>query len=370
MKTVFKMILGILALIVLFVVGVIIFTKTAPQFGATITEKKAAELSRSPNYDGKTFQNLVETNMDMGLKEIPDLLWAYSQTKNTTPKTKIPTQWEGGVKGDTSIYATWYGHSAILLEMTGKKIFFDPMLGGASSPVSFLTKRFPYESPIPISELPALDAVIISHDHYDHLDYTTILQIKDKTKHFYTGLGVGEHLKKWGVPASKVTEMDWYESADFEELEIIATPARHFSGRSFTDRNATQWASWIVKSAENAIYFSGDSGYSPHFKEIGEKYGPFDLAFVECGQYNQRWGNIHMFPEQTVQAGLDVGAKVAMPIHWGAFNLALHDWRDSITRAIKAANDKPIDMIYPVVGYRFDVKGDLPQKVWWPEMTD
>ena len=370
MKTLFKMILGIIGLIVLFVIGVLIFTKTAPQFGAAITEEKAKELSKSPNYDGKTFQNLVETTMDMGLSKLPDLLWAYTQTKNTTPKIKIPTEWEEGVAGDTSIYATWYGHSAILLEISGKKIFFDPMLGGASSPVSFLTKRFPYESAIPMSELPELDAVIISHDHYDHLDYPTILEIKDRTHHFYTGLGVGEHLKKWGVAEEKITEMDWWDSTGFDGLEIIATPARHFSGRGFSDRNATQWASWIIKSSENAIYFSGDSGYSPHFKDIGEKYGPFDLAFVECGQYNQRWGNIHMFPEQTIQAGLDVKAKVAMPIHWGAFNLALHDWRDSITRALAAAEDKSIEVIHPVVGHRFDVKGALPKKVWWPEITD
>jgi len=367
MKKLFTMIIWILVVILVFVLGVIVFTKTAPQFGAELADDVKKRLEDSPNYDGKTFQNLVETKMDMGLSEVPALLWEYTQTKNTSPDGDIPTKWNEGVQGDTAVYATWYGHSAVLLEIGGKRILFDPMLGPASSPVPFLTKRFSYEEPIPLEKIDEIDAVIISHDHYDHLDYPSIIKLKDKVDHFFTGLAVGEHLQKWGVEAVKISELDWWQEMSFQGLEIISVPARHFSGRRFGDRNATQWASWIVRNKEHSIYFSGDSGYANHFSEIGKKYGPFDFAFVECGQYNEKWDNIHMFPEQTVQAGLDVGASQIMPIHWGAFNLSLHDWRDSINRALKASEGKEIVINHPYVGYRFNVIDPAPQPKWWEE---
>ncbi len=362
------MVLWIIGIIVLFAVGVTIFIKTAPQFGAIPSEERRTELNNSPNYDGTLFKNQVETNLDMGLGKVPGLLKEYIwNTTQKAPNSPLPVKWKQGstTSNDTSAYLTWYGHSAMLLEMSGKKILIDPMLGPASSPVSFLTKRFPYQQAIPLEEVKDVDAVIISHDHYDHLDYFSITRIHTHVAHFYTPLAVGEHLKRWGVPAEKITELDWWESAELEGVKLTAAPARHFSGRRFGDRNFTQWASWIIQGSHQNVYFSGDGGYAKHFKEIGEKYGPFDFAMVECGQYNERWADIHMFPEETVQAGVDVGAKVIFPVHWGAFNLALHDWRDSILRAKAASEGKPVEVVHPYIGYRFEITQEQPQEPWW-----
>jgi L-ascorbate metabolism protein UlaG (beta-lactamase superfamily) len=267
---------------------------------------------------------------------------------------------------DSTLKITWFGHSAILLQIDGKNILIDPMLGNAAAPVPFMTKRFPYVQSLDLDVLPEIDAIIISHDHYDHLDYQTILVLKEKVKHFYTPLGVGSHLRSWGVDASKITELDWWQSTDFEGLRFVATPARHFSGRSISDRNKTQWSSWVIVGAKEKIYFSGDSGYGPHFREIGTKYGPFDFAMLECGQYNERWEAIHMLPEQTVQAALDLKCKRMMPIHWGAFNLSLHSWTDPVERVTEAAAKHNLDVIVPVIGRRFSPAEDkFDTSYWW-----
>ena len=266
------------------------------------------------------------------------------------------------------IYVTWYGHSAILLEIEGKRILIDPMLGPAASPVPFLTKRFEYEDPIDLDDIVDIDAVLISHDHYDHLDYPTISKIKDKVGHFYTALAVGEHLKHWGISSDKITELDWWQTSKIGHIELVATPARHFSGRGVTDRNKTQWASWVILGRHNRVYFSGDSGYAPHFSEIGDKYGPFDFTMMECGQYNEMWEAIHMMPEQTIQAHIDLKGKIMMPIHWGAFNLSLHDWTDPIERAKAEADRLGVTLLSPYIGDRFVIEKEGPEEPnanWW-----
>ena len=255
-----------------------------------------------------------------------------------------------------------------MLEMDRLTLFLDPMLGSASSPVSFMSKRFKYEKPIDINSVPKLDAVILSHDHYDHLDYPTIMKLKERVTHFYTPLGVGSHLKRWGIDESIITELDWWESVEIGNLKLIAAPARHFSGRGLSDRNKTQWASWIINGANERIYFSGDSGYGPHFKEIGDKFGPFDFAMIECGQYNELWEAIHMMPEQTIQASLDLGANQMMPIHWSAFNLSLHSWTEPVVRASKAAHKHNVKMITPIIGEQFSPAFSKASNFWWSEL--
>ncbi len=212
--------------------------------------------------------------------------------------------------------------------------------------------------------LPSIDAILISHDHYDHLDYGSIRQLKDKTKYFFVPLGVGAHLQHWGVEASKITELDWWQSADIDGMTFTATPARHFSGRGLTDRDKTLWASWVIKGQDNNIYFSGDSGYRTHFKQIGEQYGPFDFTMIECGQYNEKWEAIHMMPEQSLQAHIDLQGKMMMPIHWGAFNLAVHPWKEPVERLLKAKKE---DMMIatPVIGESFVLSQALPDARWW-----
>jgi L-ascorbate metabolism protein UlaG (beta-lactamase superfamily) len=342
------------------------FINLAPQFGAPPSGEHLEKIQQSKNYQSGQFQNLIPTTMDLGFKSGSKVMYEWLfKGKDREPSQRLPTSFDHSAV-DTALQVTWFGHSAILLEIGGRKLLIDPMLGDAAAPVSFMTRRFDYQHPIMIDSIPAVDAVIISHDHYDHLDYQSIMALKDRVGHFYTALGVGSHLKKWGVESSKITEMDWWQSAKHDELEFIAAPARHFSGRGISDRNKTQWASWIIIGKSERVYFSGDSGYGPHFKEIGERYGPFDFAMMECGQYNERWEAIHMMPEQTVQAGLDVNTKKLMPIHWGAFNLSLHSWTDPVERALKAAERHDIEVLTPVIGNAFTLsETGANQSTWW-----
>ena len=227
-------------------------------------------------------------------------------------------------------------------------------------------KRFNETAPIEIAALPKIDLVLISHDHYDHLDYQSIKQLKDKVDQFYVPLGVGVHLQAWGIESDRIAELDWWQDLRFRGIEFICTPAQHFSGRKFSNRQSTLWSSWIIRSTKHTLFFSGDSGYADHFKEIGEKYGPFDFAMLECGQYNTMWPDVHMFPEETAQAGVDIGAKAIMPIHWAGFKLALHSWTDPINRVSAKAKELNIPLVTPRIGQAV-VLDTLakPTEKWW-----
>lgn len=344
------------------------FVSLAPQFGKSPKGEYLKKILDSKHYSDGKFQNLIPTSMDMGLKDGIQVMYKWiTNTDGRVPKAPLPVSFSDDKNvNNERVALTWFGHSAFLLKINEKKILIDPMLGPAASPVSFVTKRFAYEQALDLDKMSEVDAVILSHDHYDHLDYKTITQLKDRVNHFYTPLGVGSHLIRWGVDPSRISELDWWETANIEEVEVIAAPARHFSGRGLTDRNKTQWASWIIRNGDEKIYFSGDSGYGPHFREIGEKYGPFDFAMMECGQYNEKWEAIHMMPEQTIQASLDLNCRKVMPIHWGAFNLSLHAWTEPIERAIKAANGNDIDVITPRIGQLFNWNDSIDVKdQWW-----
>ena len=369
-RVVFKRLLLALTFFVLLLsIGIMAFINLSPQFGASPSGNHLEKIKRSQNYAENRFVNLIPTSMDMGPKDILQTMKEWmSGGDNRIPTKELPSQFETAQNNaqDSLTKFVWYGHSAFLMEIDGKFILLDPMLGSSASPVPFMTKRFAYTNPIDIDQINHVDAIILSHDHYDHLDYPSIMKLKDKVNHFYTPLGVGSHLKRWGVDETKITELDWWEPAALEHLQIIATPARHFSGRGLSDRNKTQWASWIVRGKHENIYFSGDSGYGPHFKEIGDKYGPFDFAMMECGQYNKKWEAIHMMPEQTIQASLDVRAKRMMPIHWSAFNLSLHAWTDPVVRAVKAAKVHEVDIITPIIGRQFSPGNkELITTEWW-----
>ena len=265
----------------------------------------------------------------------------------------------------------WFGHSSFLLQMDGKKILIDPMLGERASPTFLYNiKRFSSQLPIEVEKLPFIDAVIYSHDHYDHLDYDTVKKIKDKVGVFYTPLGLGAHLEKWGVEASRIIELDWWEEVNFDGIQLACTPAQHFSGRGVFDQAETLWVSWVILGKKDRIYFSGDSGYGEHFKEIGEKYGPFDIALMECGQYDPDWKHIHMFPEETAQAAQDVNSKRLVPIHWGAFKLAHHSWVDPIERVSVKSDELGIQLLTPRIGEALvwdPTASQLPQNEWWKQ---
>ncbi len=363
----------ILGLIVTLLVGTAVFMNFHPVFGGKPGAGQLERYRESPNFkDGKIFVNQIETVMEMDFKESMKLLPEFfRKVPEREPQANIPLEKLDSLtivqQLKESPKITWFGHSAFLITLDGKKILLDPMFGDTPSPVSFMgSKRFSKGLPIAIEKLPEIDIVLFSHDHYDHLDYESVKRLKDKVLMWYVPLGVGNHLIAWGVDTGKIKELDWWEEDVYRGLKLACTPARHFSGRGLGDRFSTLWASWVIESDSSRIFFSGDSGYGPHFKEIGEKYGPFDLAMMECGQYNERWANIHMMPEETIQAGLDIRAAKLMPIHWGAFTLAFHPWKEPVERAEIEAEKKKIPMLTPVIGQTIDLHsaGPDPDR-WW-----
>ena len=316
-----------------------------PHFGEQRTGKFKEKYSRSKQWDGKQFNNLEHTSMNIDPSEIPGLLrQQFTNTKGRAPMRAIPivpfdaTAWNTSAQQAKFI---WYGHSVILLQIGGKNILIDPMLGPNAAPIApFKVRRFSENTLEIIDTLPPLDAILMSHDHYDHLDYPSIQRLRHVSNNFIVALGVGRHLEKWGVPASAIQELDWWDTVQLDNVTITFTPSRHFSGRGISDRSRCLWGGFAFKTATASIYWSGDGGYGDHFKEVGEKLGPFDMGFMECGQYNPLWQQIHMFPEEAVQAALDAKVQCSIPVHWGGFTLALHHWREPAERYLAAAESQ------------------------------
>lgn len=363
----------IVGLILLIGISVLVFFKTAPQIGASATGDRLEEMKHSPQYGEDQFVNQQEVDTDMpfskGLRIMYKML---TNTKQRSPQEEIITKafdkqvWES--RKEEEILISWFGHSSAIIKIDGKTILADPVFGERASMFSFMgPKKFDYSSHMTVDQLPAIDAVIISHDHYDHLDFPTIVDLAGKVDQFYVPLGVGAHLEKWGVDPAHIVVFDWWEDIVLQEtIKLTFTPTQHFSGRGLTDKFATLWGSWVIEGSVQKMYFSGDSGYSPWFKEIGERFGPMDFAMIECGAYNKEdWGDIHMLPEESVQAALDVKAKVAMPIHWGKFDLALHAWKEPVTRFLKKAEENGLDTHTPGVGTILSIPAEAAHSKWW-----
>jgi L-ascorbate metabolism protein UlaG (beta-lactamase superfamily) len=370
LKLVKKIMLLALIIVVALVGGIAIFINVHPEFGGSHSKEDLARYQETGLYEESSFKNKIETNMDMDFKTIVSVTKDFfGGIPRSEPKEKIQVEYVDSLELEQPYEATrlmWYGHSAFLLQMEGKNILLDPMLGESPTPVKFIgPKRYSEDLPISIQKLPKIDAIIISHDHYDHLDYPSIIALKDKTESFLVPMGVGAHFRAWGVPAEQIQEFTWWDEIKFKGLDLAFTPSRHFSGRGIMDRNTTLWGSWVIKGAQENIYFSGDGGYGPHFKEIGEKYGPFDFAMMECGQYDMRWKDIHMMPEETAQAAADVNTKLMMPIHWGGFTLGMHSWTDPIERVSAKARELGIPLIAPQIGQIFEPKASLKVEEWW-----
>ena len=284
--------------------------------------------------------------------------------KPSKPLPEIKPDMKEFVKPSSDIKVVWFGHSTFLLNMDGKIILVDPVFSGSASPFSFMVKRF--QKPVlELSELPPIDYVVISHDHYDHLDMESIQFFKDKKTLFVAPLGVGSHMIGWGISSNRITELDWWQTHGQDGLSFTATPAQHFSGRDGLHDNTTLWASWVIKSENHNIYFSGDSGYDTHFKDIGDKYGPFDLAFIENGQYNPKWKEVHMLPEESVKAFYDLKAKRYFPVHWGMFELAFHSWNEPIQRISEMAWNQGIPLVSPKLGEVVQVTDSYKNLFWW-----
>ena len=361
-------------LVFLLVIIIAFFINISPEFGGSPTKEQKALYVQSKNYKDGVFINIDEVEMNMGFtKMVKGIRGYFGPQPNTTPKKDIPIEAIDSVaiaNYDGPTRLVWFGHSAFLLQIEGKNILIDPMFGNVPAPHPLLGgKRFSKTLPIEIEKLPQIDAVIFSHDHYDHLDYGSVQLLKGKVDMFYTPLGLGAHLLKWGVSQERIVEMDWWNETEYQGLRFKCTPAQHFSGRGLTDRGKTLWSSWVIQSSTENILFSGDSGYGKHFKEIGQKFGPFDFAMIECGQYNKLWKEIHMTPEETAQAGLDIKAKKIMPIHWGAFKLAMHPWTDPVERVSKKALELGIAVTVPKIGEPIYLDADqVSKEPWWANL--
>ena len=337
-----------------------------PQFGAGLAEMGESDYRGTQAWKMGRFRNLDKTRLQEDLRSLLGDLYGYLKAKNTQPSLPLPVAPdERTAVADPSLdYLTWYGHSAVRLESGGKTILIDPMLGEWVAPVPFLGHRFPYKDYRPLQGIQDIDLVVYSHDHYDHLDFDTLMAIKDRTKAYLVPLGIGAHLRAWGIPAERITEVDWWQTVQQAGLNFTATPARHFSGRSPSTRNKTLWCGFVIETASNRIFFGGDSGYGRHFAEIGKRFGPFDLTMLDSGQYHARWKNVHMQPEEALVANRELGGKQLLPIHWGGFSLSDHPWYDPIERIVSA--DANHCVLTPLIGQRFVVGEDSDcRDRWW-----
>jgi Predicted Zn-dependent hydrolases of the beta-lactamase fold len=358
------------------VIGGYMITGLASSFGTLPSETSAEQFKNSPQYNSEKGifvnrrPNVIEEmrKKAMTISGIKDFIFAGDAQRvpaNNLPEVKV--DFEQFKKADQDFKVVWFGHSSLLLNLDGKTVLIDPVLSDTTGPLGFMMKRF-QKAVTDLSELPPIDVIIISHDHYDHLDMDSVKFFKNKETKFIVPLGVAAHLVGWGISASRITELDWWQNSKIDGLEIIATPAQHFSGRGFFNQNKSLWASWVIRNEKHNIYFCADSGYDTHFKDIGEKYGPFDLAFIEDGQYNEKWREVHLLPEESIQAFYDLKAKRYFPIHWGMFNLALHAWYEPIENIAKFTAEKKIPLIAPKIGEVVTVNDNYVTNYWWSEL--
>lgn len=375
MKIKLKMILFIIPVLIILVTGGIMISGCST-FCAKSEPGITARIEKSPHYDREQekFVNrrpkIVAENMRKNFSFLDMIKW-FRGTEFGVPARPLPE-----VKPDISKFGLhsehvkiiWFGHSSVLLNVSRKIIFIDPVFSGSASPFSFMVKRF--QKPVlDLNELPEIDYIVISHDHYDHLDKMTIKYFRDKKTEFLVPLGVGSYLRDWGIDSRRITELDWWENTKKDKIEFIAAPSQHFSGRGLFNRDSTLWASWIIKTGKISIFFSGDSGYDIHFSEIGRKYGPFDIAFIETGQYNEKWKEVHMLPEEAAQAYFDLKAKKYIPVHWCMFELAMHPWFQPAADIAKEADLSRIDLVTPMLGEIVTLDNKLKTGRWWEPLV-
>ncbi len=326
--------------------------ESSPQY----SEKKSKFVNDAPRA-GKA--NLFSATKEYYFNKHPD----------TEPKTDIPVQplLAEDFKPDPSAPFKFVrlGHSSLLIQLKGKNWLLDPVFSKRASPIQWAgPKRF-HEPPISLEKLPKIEGIVISHNHYDHLDYGSIQKLKQRVSHFVVPLGLSSTLASWGVEPEKIIELDWWDSIKLSGIEFTSTPSQHFSGRGLFDTDKTLWSSWSIKTDDISVFFSGDSGYFNGFKSIGEKLGPFDYAFMECGAYNKLWADVHMMPEQTVQAFKDINGSKLVPIHNGTFDLSTHAWYEPLERVNALAHQEGIDIVTPEMGEVIQRNKPHSNKQWW-----
>ena len=336
-------------------------------FGIFDYVRNMKKIYQSNYFANGRFKNIIPVDvMKKGTNFDTSKRWLLGK-KDTSPERKFHFKADkinNTASGGLTIM--WTGHSSVYVEIEGKRLFCDPVWSKNLSPVGFGgPKRF-FQSPLNKDDIPDLDGVIISHDHMDHLDKTIVKHLSQKGVPFYVPLGVGYILESWNVPQKQIFEADWYDSIAVDNsIKLTSLPTVHFSGRGLFDSNKSQWTSWIIEGREKKIYFGGDSGYHNMYKKFGGKYGPFDMTLLEIGAYDKNWDEIHLGPGKAIEAHIDLKGKVLLPIHWGAYDLAIHPWKEPVQRVMKAAKEVSINLSLPKPGQLLSEKDFIQNSKWW-----
>jgi L-ascorbate metabolism protein UlaG (beta-lactamase superfamily)/NAD(P)-dependent dehydrogenase (short-subunit alcohol dehydrogenase family) len=350
-----------------------------PAFGARASGERLERMQRSPHWRDGHFHDVVPRGdssvyaylrRQIGWAALSE--WLLGGSEHRVPKTTIPvitpTRRDFEQLPQTGLRVTWLGHSTVLVEIDGTRVLLDPVWSKRIGPSALAGQRRFFAPPLAFEELPEVDVVLISHDHYDHLDYPTILRLAQTGTAFVVPLGVGAHLEAWGIAPERITELDWWEERRIGELTFVATPARHFSGRGVLDLEQTLWASWALIGPRHRVFYSGDTAMFPGLSEIGRRLGPFDVTLIETGGYSRHWTDVHLGPEQAVDAHHMLRGKVMLPVHWGLFDLAMHGWTEPIERVLTAARARGTRVATPRIGESFEPEVALPTQRWWPDL--
>jgi L-ascorbate metabolism protein UlaG (beta-lactamase superfamily) len=337
----------------------------------TINAKPDAEEIRRAQRSAQWSQGQFNNQQPMWSDVSGTFTGLLASTPDAAPSSPVPVVSDGGatlrIASATGLRITWFGHSSILLEIDGSKILIDPLWSERASPVSWAGPKRWYPPPLALKDLPHLDAVVISHDHYDHFDRATVVALARTNCHFIVPLGVGAFLRDWGIPQARIAELDWWETAQLGALRIVATPSRHHSGRLSPRSDQRLWAGYAFIGTQHRVWYSGDTGFHAALAEIGTRLGPFDATLIESGQYDAAWPDWHLGPEQAVEANRLVGGKKMIPVHWGLIRLANHSWTEPAERVLVAASCRGVSVIIPRPGESVEPTTDAPLTRWWPK---
>ena len=368
-----KLLLILMAAIVV-LVALVSYLLSEPQFGAPLSAQQQERARANPHYHERGFVN----DLPPAAYRFADI-WTLLRDQLFGTQTRVPPaplpvlavdrQALAARPASSSLRAFWIGHASVYIEIDGLRVLIDPIFSDYASPFAIGPRRFQAPA-VAIEDLPTIDAVLITHDHYDHLDMHSVQKLASRGAKFVVPLGIGAHLTAWGVPTSQIHELEWWQEHTIGGIRVISTPARHYSGRGLSDARATLWTSWAVIGPRHRFYVSGDTGYSEHFRVIGSRLGPFDMSFMKIGAYGPGapWLDIHMSVADAVRAHRDVGARRLFPVHWGTFNLALHDWDEPIKQAVLAARAADVELLTPRLGEIVDADRAFPFNPWWEKL--
>lgn len=356
--------------------GVIVLLRSTnwlASLGGRLTGARLDRARRSPEFRDGTFHNTQPSRTLTGSYGAM-LRRQFFGREQRQPAGRIPiiprTRNDYTRPPESGLRATWIGWATVLVEIDGRIVLTDPIWSQRCSPSTLIGPRRLHAPPIALDELPAVDLVVISHDHYDHLDMTTVQALASRGTHFAVPLGIGAHLERWAIHSSQIHELDWSETFVWRDLSITSTPARHYSGRNPLLGNGTLWSSWVIRGPRHRLFFSGDSGYSPAFAEIGAQHGPFDLTMIKIGASDPSWSEIHMTPEEAVRVHRELRGAVLLPVHWGTFNLAFHSWGDPADRALAEASKKGVHIVIPKPGEWVEPSAwSSPTAAWWRSLA-